>query len=84
MDTVLPLFCCLPRIPFGIGPRGWVGGVYPGRTLCRQRHHQTGWMYLPREARLSLKQQRTNMSFPQDTCLCMLQEFMYIFSIFLL
>lgn len=64
MVTGWPLICCLPRIPLCIGPRGYVGGVYPGRTLCRQRHHQTGRMHLPREARLSLMHPRTaNLSF---------------------
>lgn len=80
MVTGRPLLCCLPRIPLCVGPRARLGGVYPGWTLRRQCHHQTGRMHFPREARLSLMHPSTaSLSFPQDTCICMLQDFMYIF-----
>lgn len=65
----------LPRIPLFFGQRAGSGGVHPGRTLLRQRHHQTRRMYFPREAGLPVM----HLSCPRDTCICMLQDFMYIF-----
>lgn len=78
-DPCSSVFFC--RIPLSTGPGPRAGGVYPGRTLRRQRHHQTGWMHLPRSARLSLMHPNAAHYFPQDTCICMHQDFFLLFTV---